>query len=228
MGKIVKRLNALKVIKGGKAEVVKLVNVLTHQDIKEFLAKFAEAILVDQKRVNRLPHEEFHEFYDHDMWQRSRDGHVGALVELYATVDEMPESLLKKLTDLALAYKPKAINQSLLNQISDLATGAASPWLYETASLFFSELIRDVSRKDPDTLFKENPVAMMSKWFDYDDPIAIARDSECEYEGLLASHIKQESNKTRRALSKRSRSDFIEMLAGREFYEIYKSQRRGS
>jgi hypothetical protein len=227
MGKAVKRVTALKVIHGGKAKVVKLVNELTHRDIKEFLAKFAEAILVDQKRVNKFPHENFHHFYDHGMWQRNRGDHVGALIELFVTVDEMPESLLKKLTELAATYRPKAINQTLLNQISDLATGAASPWLYKTASLFFSELISDVSRQDPGISPKGNPVEMILKWFDYDDPIAIARDSECEYEELLASHIKQESDKTRRTLSERSRSDFIKMLAGREIYEIYESQRRG-
>ena len=58
---------------------------------------------------------------------------------------------------------------------------------------------------------------MILKWFDYDDPIAIARDSECEYVGLLASHIKHESDKTRHALAARSKLAFIKMCAAREF-----------
>jgi hypothetical protein len=217
MGNKSTRANSLRVIQGGKAEAMKSTKALTHKDIKEFLARFAEAILVDQERVNKLPHKKFHPFYDDGMWQRNREDHVGAIVDLSITVDKMPKILLKKLTELAVAYRPEAVKQSLLNIISDLATGAASPWLYETASLFFSELIKDVSRRDPGISPKGNPMEMILKWFDYDDPIAIAKDCECEYVGLLASHIKRESDKTRHALAARSRLAFIEMRAAREF-----------
>ena len=217
MGKNSTKVNSLKVIQGGKTELVKTTKALTHKDIKEFLAKFAEAILVDQERINKLPHKKFHPLYDDGMWQRNRGDHVGAIVDLSITVDKMPKSLLKKLTEVAVAYRPEAVKQSLLNIISDLATGAASPWLYETASLFFSELIEEVSRQDPGISPKGNPMEMILKWFDYDDPIAIAKDSECEYVGLLASHIKRESDKTRHALAARSRLAFIEMRAAREF-----------
>ena len=217
MGNKSTRANSLRVIQGGKAEAMKSTKALTHKDIKEFLAKFAEAILVDQERVNKLPHKKFHPFYDDGMWQRNREDHVGAIVDLSITVDKMPTILRKKLTELAVAYRPEAVKQSLLNIISDLATGAASPWLYETASLFFSELIKDVSRRDPGISPKGNPMEMILNWFDYDDPIAIAKDCECEYVGLLASHIKRESDKTRHALAARSRLAFIEMRAAREF-----------
>jgi hypothetical protein len=217
MGKRSTKVNSLKVIQGGKAELVKSTKALTHENIKEFFEKFAEAILVDQERVNKLPHKKFHRFYDDGMWQRSRRDHVGAIVDLSITVDEMPKSLLTKLTELAVAYRPEAVKQSLLNMISDLATGAASPWLYETASLFFSELIEDVSRQDPGISPSGNPTEMILKWFDYDDPIAIARDPECEYVGLLASHIERESEETRRELAARSRLAFIEMRAARKF-----------
>jgi hypothetical protein len=220
--------SSLKVIQGGNAEVVAATKALAHEDIKEFLAKFAEAILVDQMRVNKLPHKKSHEFYDDGMWQRNRDDHVSALMELFVTVDEMPESLLERLTEFAVTYGAKTVNQTLLDQISDLATGAASPWLYETASLFFSELISDVSKRSPGLPLKGGPVEMMSNWFDYDDPIAISRDPECEYQDLLISYVKQESDETRRARSRRGRSDFKKMLAGREIWEIYESERRGS
>ena len=196
---------------------MKSTKALTHKDIKEFLAKFAEAILVDQERVNKLPHKNFHPLYDDGMWQRNREDHVGAIVELSMTVDEMPKRLLKKLTELAVAYKPEVVKQSLLDIISDLATGVASPSLYETASLFFNELIKIVSRQDPGIPSKGNPMEMILRWFDYDDPIKIAKDSECEYLGLLASHIERESEKTRRALATRSRLAFIEMRVAREF-----------
>ncbi|MBR0939234.1 hypothetical protein [Bradyrhizobium jicamae] len=215
MGNNSTKVNSLKVIQGGKAEVVKT-KALTHKDIKAFLAKFAEAILVDQKRVNKLPRTQFHPDYDNCMWKRNREDHVSAIVDLSMTVDEMPKRLLKKLTELAIGYKPEVVKQPLLGIISDLATGAASPWLYETAPLFFNELIKDVSRQDPGISSKGSPLEMMLRWFDYDDPIQIAKDPECEYVGLLASHIERESEKTRRALAARSRSAFIEMRVARE------------
>ena len=53
----------------------------------------------------------------------------------------------------------------------------------------------------------------------------IAKDSECEYVGLLASHIKRESEKTRQALAARSRLSFIEMRVAREFGDYLLSRR---
>lgn len=70
-GKNSTKVNFLKVIQGGKAKIVKSTKALTHKDIKEFLAKFAEAILVAQERVNKLPLKNFHPFYDDGMWQRN-------------------------------------------------------------------------------------------------------------------------------------------------------------
>src|SRR5260370_28021215 len=113
MGKESTRANYLKVIQGGKAKAVKSTKALTHKDIKEFFAKFAEAILVDQERVKKLPHKKFHPFYDDGMWQRNREDHVGAIVDLSMTVDKIPKRLLKKLTELAIAYKPEVVKQPL-------------------------------------------------------------------------------------------------------------------
>jgi hypothetical protein len=58
---------------------------------------------------------------------------------------------------------------------------------------------------------------MIMSWFDYDDPIQIAKDPECEYIGLLASHVERESQKTRHALAVRSRLAFIKMRVDKEF-----------
>jgi hypothetical protein len=207
----------LKVIQGGKVAVGKPTKLLTHKDIKEFLAKFAEAILVDQERVKKLPRKKFHPFYDHGMWKRNREDHVHAIVELSMTVDKMPKRLLKKLTELAARYRPEVFTEPLLNMISDLATHAASPWLYETASLFFNELIKDVSRRKEDIPPNGKPIELMLKWFDYDDPIRIARDPECEYLDLLVSHIERESEEAKHVLAARSRLSFIEMRVASEF-----------
>ncbi|MBR0795648.1 hypothetical protein JQ615_09635 [Bradyrhizobium jicamae] len=217
MGNNSTKVDSLKVIQGGKAEVVKPTKALTHKDIKAFLAKFAEAILVDQERVNKLPRKQFHPDYDNGMWKRNREAHVDAIVDLSMTVDRMPKRLLKRLTELATAYRPEVVKQPLLNIISDLATRVRSPWLYETASLFFNELIKDVSRQDPCISSKGSPLEMMLRWFDYDDPIQIAQDPECEYVGLLASHIKRESDETKHVLAARGKHAFIEMRVTREF-----------
>lgn len=212
--------SSLSIIQGGKADTAKSVASITHKDVKEFLARFAEAILVDQKRVRKLPREELHPLYDPSLWNRSREEHVGAIVQLSMTVDRMSLRLLKKLTQLAVGYKPESVTRSLLNIISDLAAGAASPWLYETATLFFNELIKDVRRRDPDAPRSDGcPIDMMSKWFDYDDPIQIARDAECEYVDLLALHIERESQKTRQELGVQSRLAYIEMRVAYEFSE---------
>src|SRR3954471_14055286 len=103
------KANSLKVVQGGKAAVVKSMKALTHKDIKEFLARFAEAILVDQERVNKLPRKNFHPFYDDGMWKRNREDHVYAILKLSLTVDQMSKRLLKKLTELAIAYKPELV-----------------------------------------------------------------------------------------------------------------------
>ena len=158
------------------------------------------------------------------MWKRNREDHVEAVVKLSMTVDEMPKRLLKKLTELAIAYKPEVVKQPLLDIISDLSTGVSSPWLYETASLFFNELIKDVSRQNPGIPSKGNPQEMILKWFEYDDPIQIAKDPECEYAGLLASHIERESDKTRHALAARCRLSFINARVASEFCDYLLSQ----
>src|SRR3954470_2340261 len=90
------KANSLKAVQGGKAAVVKSTEGLTHKDIKELLAKFAEAILVDQERVNKLPRKKFHPFDDDGFWQRNREDHVRAIVDLSMTVDEMPKPPVEK------------------------------------------------------------------------------------------------------------------------------------
>jgi hypothetical protein len=222
-----KKPTYLRLVEGGRADASKALKVLTHKDIKELLAKFAEAILVDQERVNKLPRKRLHSLYDHGMWTRNREDHVSAIVDLSMTVDQLPKRLLKEVTELAIAYKPELVRSTFLNQFSDLATQVASPWLYETASLFFREMIKDVSRRGSPVAFPTgNATERMLKWFQYDDPIEIAKDPECEYFGLLASHIERESEKTKRALAARARHEFIRMRVIKEFCDYIVPQER--
>jgi hypothetical protein len=214
MGNNSTKVNSLKVIQGRKAEVLKTTKTLTHKDIKEFFVKFAEAIFVDQERVNKIPRKHFHPFYDDGRWRRTRDEYLSAIVDLSVTVDKMPKRLLKNLTELAITYRSDAVKQPLFGIISELA---ASPGLFDTASLFFSDLINDVRRQAPGIPFKGTPVESILRWFDYDDPILIATEPECEYAELLASHIERESKKTRCALAAQGRLAFIEARVAREF-----------
>jgi hypothetical protein len=200
------KASPLKVVQGGEAAVVKSTKALTRKDIKEFLAKFAEAILVDQRRVNKLPRKKFRPFDADGFWQRNREDHVRAIVDLSVTVDEMPKHLLKKLTDLAVGYKPEVVKQSLSNFIGQQA---AFPSFCERATLFFSDLIEDVSQRGAGITRIGSPMEMMLRWFDYDDPIKIAED--CGYVDLLTSHIERESEERRRVLAAQSRLSFIEM-----------------
>jgi len=213
-----KKPTYLKLVEGGKADASKAPKALTHKDVKELLAKFAEAILVDQERVNKLPRRKIHPLYDHDMWKGNREDHVSAIVDLSMTVDQMPKRLLKEVAELAIAYKPEFVKSTFLNQFSDLATRAASPWLYETATLFFREMIKDAARRGSPVAFPNGSATeRMLRWFDYDDPIGIARDDECEYFDLLAEHIARESERTKRGLVARARHEFIEMRVTKEF-----------
>jgi hypothetical protein len=217
MGNNSTTVNSLKVMPGRKAEIVKTTKTLTHRDIKEFFLKFAEAIFVDQERVNEMPREHFHPFYDDGFWRRTRDDYLSAIVDLSLTVDKMPKRLLKNLTELAITYRPDAVKLPLFNFMGE---GAASPALFDTASLLFSDLIEDVSRQAPGIPFEGAPVESILRWFDYDDPILIATESECEYAELLASHIGRESRKTRCALAVQGRRAFIEARVAREFSTV--------
>ena len=184
-----------------------------------FLAKFAEAILVDQERANKLPRKDCHPDYDAQMWKRNRENHVSAIVDLSVTVDDMPKRLLKELTNFVVTYQPCHVKQTFLDIISDLATRVSSPWLYETATMFFRELIKDVSKKNPGIAPTGTAVELIGSWFDYDDPIAIAKDPECEYVELLAALIQRESKKMKNTLMIRSKHEFISQRVTKELFD---------
>jgi hypothetical protein len=219
------KVNSLKVMQGRKAEVVKTTKTLTHRDIKEFFLKFAEAIFVDQQRVNKMSRKHFNPLYDDGMWRSTRGDYLSALVNLSLTVDRMPKRLLKNLTELAITYRPDAVKRPLFHLITLQAIGVASPGFLDTASRLFRELIVDVGLQAPGIPFKGTPVKSMLRWFDYDDPILIATEPECEYADLLASHIERESKKTRCALAAQGRRAFIETRVACESFTVLSVKR---
>jgi hypothetical protein len=193
---------------------------LTHKAIKRFFFKYAEAIYVDQERVDKIPLKDSHPSYDDGFWRSTREDYLQAIVHLSLTVDNMPKRLLKNLTELAITRRPDAVKRPLFNIITLLATGEPPPGLLNTASLFFSELIEDASGQAPGIPFEGTPAESMVRWFDYDDPILIATDPDCGYAELLASHIKRESEKTRCALTTQGRRAFVEARFAYELTEV--------
>ena len=168
--------------------------------------------MVDQRRVDKLPHDQFSTQYDDGMWRRSRENHVEALIELYKTVDDMPPLLLNRLTELAVTFDPATVKYEFSNAINEAGTGAASPELYETAPLFFGEIITAVSRKRQSRSLVQNAVEQMFEWFDYDDPLQIAFDPECEYVEILAAQIESEVPEKMKKLARSCRSRFAKMI----------------
>ena len=126
------------VIQGGKPELVRSTKTLTHEDIKEFFASFAEAIWVNQKRVDKLLHRTFPRHYDDSRWRSDREDYLSVIVDLSMTVDKMPERLLKRLTELAVNHRPEAVRWPLFNAIGVLAPCGADPGLHSTASRFLA------------------------------------------------------------------------------------------
>jgi hypothetical protein len=216
MGKSSEPGKRFKAIQGGKVSLVKPAKLLTHKDIKEFFARFAEAIWVNQKRVDKLLHRTFHRHYDDSRWRSDREDYLSVIVDLSMTVDKMPERLLKRLTELAVNHRPEAVRWPLFNAIGVLAPCGADPGLHSTASRFFSDLIAVVIREEPNGSPIGDPIDI-SLWFEYDDPISITRDSECEYGDLLASHIEKESAKTKRALAIGGRLKFYKSRYLKEY-----------
>ncbi|WP_045014252.1 hypothetical protein [Bradyrhizobium sp. LTSP849] len=220
MGNDSTKMNSLKVMQGREAEAVKTTETLTHKDIKRFFLKLAEAILVDQQRVNKISREYFHPSYDDGRWRETREEYLDAIIDLSLTVDKMPKRLLKNLTELAITYAPDVVKRPLFDIITLQAIGVVSPGIFDTASRVFRELIVDVSLQAPSIPFEGTPVESILRWFDYDDPILIATEPECEYAEVLASHIGRESRKTRCALAAQGRQAFMEARGAREFTTV--------
>jgi hypothetical protein len=185
-----------------------------------FFLRFAEAIFVEQQRVDKIPRKDFHPLYDEGWWKENRKEYFSAIVALSLTVDKMPKRLLETLTEMAISYGPNAVKQSLFNTITLQATGLAPPGNLDTASRFFRHLIMDLRLEAPGRPFEGAPKDSILRWFDYDDPILIATEPVCGYSELLATYRRRESRKTRRALAAQGRHFFMEARFAREFSEV--------
>ena len=214
------KIKSPKAMQGREADVVKVTETITHFDIKMFFLRFAEAIFVEQQRLDKIPRTHFHPLYDNAWWKANREEYFSAVVALSLTVDKMPKRLLENLTELAVSYGPDAFKRSLFQILTLQATGLASPGILDTASRFFRNVIMDLRLEAPGIPFEGTPKDSILRWFDYDGPILIATEPSCGYAELLASHIRKESIKTRRALAAQGRHFFMEARFAREFSEV--------
>jgi hypothetical protein len=98
---------------------VDIQSTLTHEDIKDLLNGFAEAIELDQMRVDTLPDDIFHPAYDDGMWRRWRQDHLDFINQLLPTVNMIPASLLQELAWLAITCETAVVREEILLLFAD-------------------------------------------------------------------------------------------------------------
>jgi len=79
------------------------------EDIRDLLIGFAAAIELDQVRVDAPPPEKVHPDYDDRMWRRWR-----RIDQLLPTINEIPSTMLKELSQVAITYEPTVVGQIAL------------------------------------------------------------------------------------------------------------------
>jgi hypothetical protein len=158
-----------------------LTDIFCHFDVKTVLERFQVAIKRDQSRVDSLPAQKFHPWYDAAMWREWRDGHVVVLSRLISTVRDMQPWLLEALSAMAGSREPEFVRTIILEQFSDVVSGAIDHSDYATADQFFADLIGQVRKRTGAIARGQNPNVSLSRWFPLSDPLAIASDPECMY-----------------------------------------------
>jgi hypothetical protein len=166
------------VVNRGKNEMT---NALKPNDIRDFLNRFASAIMRDQGYVDELPLEQFHPQYDDSMWREWRLGHLAYLNMLHTTVNEIPSAKLKELTRIALAEDPAVVRKIALELFGECVSGSCPREDVATAELFFDRLIHELNDRNKAIRTGRDAKALMSLWIATADPLRIGRDAECGY-----------------------------------------------
>ena len=97
--------------------------------------------------VDALPRENFHPVYNDGMWRRWRRQHLEYIDQLLPTINEIPSTMLKELSQVAIIYEPAVVGQIALDLFADAASSSRAEEELETAGLFFGCLIKDVCGK---------------------------------------------------------------------------------
>jgi hypothetical protein len=162
--------------------------LLTAEDLRDLLIGFAAAIELDQIRVDALPPEKFHPEYDDGMWRRWRRNHLEYIHKLLPSIDEIPSTILKELSQAAIAHEPAAVGQIALDLFADAASGSCAEEELENATRFFGWLIKGLSGKSPGKPLNKGARTRMMQWLPVTDPLRISRDPECSY-GKLSGFV---------------------------------------
>jgi hypothetical protein len=155
---------------------------LAQDDIRDFLNRFASAIMRDQVHVDALPPEEFDPQYNGDMWLAWRLDHLAYLNTLLMTLDTITPNLLKKLTRIAVTKKPATVRRIVIELLAECASGSCCPREdVATARLFFGRLIHELSDSSKAIPTDRDAKTSMFLWLAATDPLRISRDPECGY-----------------------------------------------
>jgi hypothetical protein len=158
-----------------------VIKALGPDDIRDFLKRFATAIMRDQIYVDTLPQERFHHQYNGDMWFEWRLDHLAYLNTLLITLATITPRLLTQLTRIAITKKPATVQQMLLELFAECASRSCPREDVATAALFFDRLVRELSDKSGVIPTDRNARKFLFKWLEINDPLRISRDPECRY-----------------------------------------------
>jgi hypothetical protein len=158
-----------------------MVKTLASEDIRDLLASFAAAIELDQLRVDALPPQKFHPWYNDSMWRSWPCEHILYINKLLVTVDTIPVALLEELTRMATTCEPAVVAQFALDLFADAASGSCPQEEVDTAALFFGCLIQQLRGSSEGKPIGRDAKALMLRWLPVTDPLRIAHDSECGY-----------------------------------------------
>ncbi|MFB9268114.1 hypothetical protein ACFFWD_34160 [Bradyrhizobium erythrophlei] len=158
-----------------------MTKALAPDDIRDFLNRFASAIMRDQVHVDALSPEKFHPQYNGDMWLAWRLDHLAYINTLLMTLDTITPNLLKELTQIAVTKKPATVRRIAIELLAKRASGSCPREDVATARLFFGRLIHELSDSSKAIPTDRDAKTSMFLWLAATDPLRISRDPKCGY-----------------------------------------------
>src|SRR6266545_1041955 len=113
-----------------------MTKALALDDIRNFLNRFASAIMRDQVHVDALSPDKFDPQYNGEMWLAWRLDHLAYLNTLLMTLDTVTPDLLKELTRIAVTKKPVTVRRIAIELLAECASGSCPREDVATARLF--------------------------------------------------------------------------------------------
>ncbi len=157
-----------------------LAEILTQDDVNEFLERFSTAIECDQAYVDGLPLERFSASYSDSIWRTWRHHHRKFIEQLLVTTDAIPPVMLWQLTRIAVGYEPALVENVLLELFAEVVSGSCAED-FGTAERFFGGLIEQMGQHRKGRSSHKGARASILTWLATADPLRIARDPECGY-----------------------------------------------